>query len=133
MRDTDDAKGATADDLLALAVLVDQRSSGVGATLLIGSQLIPLGFELVDPGGHKRQLLLIHLVVSLFPATQHIAQQVGQLFLPPGASQIMRMVAESFWENLEALVRRRGTIFLLIVRFLLIRLVDGFTLQRRVS
>ena len=77
VRDAHDAEGAPPDDLLAFAVLLDEGVRAIGPALFVVGHLLAL--DLLDPGGHQRELV-VGLVVFLL-AKEHVAEHVAELLL----------------------------------------------------
>lgn len=101
VRDPDDAEGAAANNLLAFAVFLDQAGGRIGTSLFVAGQAVPFRLELIDPGRHQGELLVVISAVWLFllAAAKHAAEHVGQFFLPLGRFQIMSV--RTFVKELE--------------------------------
>lgn len=120
-----DTESSTANDLLALAVLLNQRDRVVRTALLIGCQSVLFTLNLIDPVGHQGERLI--LVVLPFLASQKVAEHVGQLFLSLGASQVvvvLHVVVNP--ESLGRCSRGRGSSFLFLFLLGLLRLISIF-------
>lgn len=98
VRYPDDAKGASADDFLALAVLLHQGRGGVGPALLV-DELFFFLTKRVDPVGDERKVVLWRGFLFL---SDDAPPHVGQLLLSSAGSQEVLMSALGFGDGGEA-------------------------------
>lgn len=99
--DADDAKGAAADNFLALAIFFNEGGGGVG--LVGGREDLLFAAQLIDPAGHEGELLVAVVVLrGLLLATQDVSQHVGQLFLALGRLEIVLMATRQIRVDDEA-------------------------------
>lgn len=96
VRYPDDAKGATADDFLAFAILFHQRR--ILGSLLVDCVLLLLA-QRIDPVGDEREIAVRRGLLFL---SDDASPHVGQLLLPSAGSQVVLMAARDVGEENEA-------------------------------